>query len=118
MDSYVMKNMIMYVFEKLPQKRRLSAREVEVRLGHDYGPRMLSVVSHCYQWFILPGWARVLTAELGRFAADTHTAPGFLKRLHNHCTKIVHVRVLRQHAVAKQRRVAHACLELIIDDAL
>lgn len=28
----------------------------------------------------------VLAAELGRFAADADTAPGFLERLHNRCT--------------------------------
>jgi hypothetical protein len=47
------------------------------------GRYMLGAVSRCYQRFVLPSGRVVLAAELGRFAADTDTAPGFRERLHN-----------------------------------
>jgi hypothetical protein len=94
----------------MPRKRRLSAREVEgasrTGLWAAYvqrGQPLLPVVCPSPR-------ARVLTAELSRFAADADTAPGFFERYHNRCTEAVRVRVLGQHAVTKQRRVAHSCL--------
>jgi len=41
--------------------------------------------ANSYLWIALPhcGGPSVLTAALGRFAADADTAPGFRERLHN-----------------------------------
>jgi hypothetical protein len=55
---------------------------LESRLGYDCGPHMFGAVSRCYQRIVLPHTGRVvLAAELGRFAGDTATAPGFREAL-------------------------------------
>jgi hypothetical protein len=80
-----------------------------LRLGHDCGPRMLGAVSRRYRRVVLPQKGRVvLAAELGRFAADADTAPGFRKRLHNRCTLFPAYRpgVMAAEAVATQEQVA------------
>lgn len=56
-----------------------------------------------------PLWGRViLAAELGRFAADADTAPGFFERLHNRCTLLAAYSpgVVAAGTVATQGQVA------------
>jgi hypothetical protein len=65
------------------------------------GRYMLGAVSRCCQRV-------VLAAELGRFAADADTAPGFRERLHNRCTpeRCPNPGVVAMEHVATQGQVA------------
>ena len=70
----------------MPQKRHLSLRRCEARLGHDYGPRMSGAVNRCCQRFALPKGPSFLAAVLCQSAADADTALGLLERFHNRRT--------------------------------
>ena len=73
-----------------------------MRLGYDCGPDVLGAVSRRCRRVVLPREGRVvLAAELGRFAADADTAPGFLERRHNRSMPLEHA---GPGAVAAKRR--------------